>query len=792
MRIIRILPFLVLFAATAIAQEAKPIVEATGALDRVLDDKGSVDLYIKLADAAAPAPVMTEVTRDGVAVSITLFTVEYVKTPTQPRLHIAASDLAKLEPGTYSIGIEIAPPASPEGGKSPYKASNLVVKVKHSVPAAEKATLAVDTLRAERVAYVPGLFSWWRPARWTLQESSGKNGVTFDKGKWSVTLKNAETNPDVRTLRVAVAELDENEQTTELTVGPGQTAELVAEPVEWSYPLGKMTGTFKLQAAELAAPVDVNVEVLTRWSRWLLLLLLIASIFLGWFTRTWLEGRRLVASARIAANQELEREKEILLSVRDPEYVARIGKIIVGLKAGIGKDDAKSVIEATATANQAVTAAVDEMSTKEKEARDFLTKVYDAVFGGELQTGEMQEFARTKIDEVSAIDAKLEKGVIGASRKEAETLAAAVPKDAQPVIYLWRETMRVLFDEIEKWPETNLGDLTLWRAKLETMKAGDLTAVKSAFADAGEMNGFFKARLGRTVVPQIRGIASYVEQGLSAFGIPALQSKAEALRSAAESIPADREHILDDPAVLSDALATLHGAIVNALTAAVPDGKPKPAEIDQNRFLAALDAIRMLVIPDKMSTDEAPAAFAVEKFTAPEGEVLPRAAPLFVTIEQSGVAVVGEALTLTASVRLGGEPHTQVTVRWTVGEMTYLGEVGELTFSFVPQASVPVVVAVHVISALDGRSADATKRIVPLPQELFDIAYQQAQEKRAKDLQTAIAGVLIVLAGLLIFKDWIGTLPDLLGAVFWGFAADISVATVMSYADPLKLKKPFP
>lgn len=789
MRIIRILSVLALLAATAVAQEPKPIVEATGALERVLDDKGSVDVYIKLADPAAPAPVITEVTRDGVAVSISIFAVEYVKTPAQAYLHIAASDLAKLTPGTYSIGIEIAPPAPPEGEKSPYTASNLAVKVKHNVPAAEKATLAVDILRAERVTYVPGLFWSWHPARWTIQESSGKSGVTFDKGEWSVTLKNTETNPDVRTLRVAAAKKDGNTQATKLAVDPGQTAELVAEPVERSYPLGKMTGTFKLQAAELAAPVDVNVEVLTRWSRWLLLLLLIASIFLGWVTRTWLEGRRLVAAARIAANQELERVTEILRSVRDPEYVDRIGKIIEGLKRGIGKDDAKSVTEATEKANQAVTAVVDEMSTKEKEARDFLTKVRDAVFGGELQTGEMQEFARTKIDAVSTINAKLEKGVIGASRKGAEALATAVPQDAQPVIDLWRETMRVLFDELEKWPETNLGDLTPWRAKLETMKAGDLTAVKSAFADAAEMNSFFKARLGRTVVPQIRGIAGHVEQGLSALGIPALQSKIEALRSAAESVPTDRDHILDKPAVLSDALATLHGAIVDVLTAAVPDGKPKPAEIDQNNFLAALDAVRKLVIPD--TTDKAPAALAVKKFTAPEGEALPPAAPLLVTIEQSGTAVVGEALSLTASVTLGGEPHTQATVQWTVGELTYVGEAGELTFFFAPQASVPFVVTVHVISALDGRTADATKRIVPLPEELFDIGYQQAQEKRARDIQTAIAGVLIVLAGLLIFKDWIGTLPDLLGAVFWGFATDISVATVMSYAQPLTSKKPF-
>ena len=65
MRIVSFILFLTLFAVTAVAQEAKPIVEATGALERVLDDKGSMDIYIKLADAAALAPTITEVTATG-------------------------------------------------------------------------------------------------------------------------------------------------------------------------------------------------------------------------------------------------------------------------------------------------------------------------------------------------------------------------------------------------------------------------------------------------------------------------------------------------------------------------------------------------------------------------------------------------------------------------------------------------------------------------------------------------------------------------------------------------------
>lgn len=57
--------------------------------------------------------------------------------------------------------------------------------------------------------------------------------------------------------------------------------------------------------------------------------------------------------------------------------------------------------------------------------------------------------------------------------------------------------------------------------------------------------------------------------------------------------------------------------------------------------------------------------------------------------------------------------------------------------------------------------------------------------------ETSIS-TLIVLAGMfIVFKDWVGTPSDLLAALFWGFAADISVATILTFAKPLKTKKLF-
>jgi hypothetical protein len=146
--------------------------------------------------------------------------------------------------------------------------------------------------------------------------------------------------------------------------------------------------------------------------------------------------------------------------------------------------------------------------------------------------------------------------------------------------------------------------------------------------------------------------------------------------------------------------------------------------------------------------------------------------------------VVGERVTLSVELEAGPTNSNAFLVEWNVGTLNQQGS--DLCFRFIPQAAGPVVATVSVKMADYAESI--TRRLTVRPAPLSRVDFQKVAT-RAQGLQTLLAGCLIVGAGLVLFHDWTGTLADVFAVLFWGFAADVGVASVLSYAEPLKQKK---
>jgi hypothetical protein len=71
------------------------------------------------------------------------------------------------------------------------------------------------------------------------------------------------------------------------------------------------------------------------------------------------------------------------------------------------------------------------------------------------------------------------------------------------------------------------------------------------------------------------------------------------------------------------------------------------------------------------------------------------------------------------------------------------------------------------------------------------VAAPQVSLEKANRIRKVIAGALIVGAGRVIFSpNFVGTFPELLGALLWGFSVDVGAAKLGELTEPVKGLKP--
>jgi hypothetical protein len=88
------------------------------------------------------------------------------------------------------------------------------------------------------------------------------------------------------------------------------------------------------------------------------------------------------------------------------------------------------------------------------------------------------------------------------------------------------------------------------------------------------------------------------------------------------------------------------------------------------------------------------------------------------------------------------------------------------------------------------RAAERVLDVLPAF-ELPSIADQLATIRRADYLQTGVAGVIVAVIGYTIFAPtFVGGLLQLVAPFLWGFGADLGLAKVREYSQPLLDLKP--
>jgi uncharacterized membrane protein len=94
----------------------------------------------------------------------------------------------------------------------------------------------------------------------------------------------------------------------------------------------------------------------------------------------------------------------------------------------------------------------------------------------------------------------------------------------------------------------------------------------------------------------------------------------------------------------------------------------------------------------------------------------------------------------------------------------------------------------HLEALESGAGAPYILRLEAMPERVqVTRARSLLQLATAKFLQTVFAGILIILAGYLLFEaKFIGTLSDVAGIFLWGFGLDITTDTLLQIIKIVK------
>jgi hypothetical protein len=217
---------------------------------------------------------------------------------------------------------------------------------------------------------------------------------------------------------------------------------------------------------------------------------------------------------------------------------------------------------------------------------------------------------------------------------------------------------------------------------------------------------------------------------------------------------------------MKDMLADAHAQ----LKVAVPQA--------EGEFLAALAELKKSAREVRLGAQPAPQpGVTIPYDTAAAPPPVSPAAEFRIVI--SGDAVVGQLL------RFRVVPPDVRSVDWSVnGAKQSSGP--ESTFAYVARSAETLAVTASIEREDRSRtSAEIRIEVIEAPAIESDAALA-VQQRGAERVQTAVAALLIVLAGMLIFKgSFVGTFEDFVAALLWGFGTDVGLARVREISQPL-------
>lgn len=504
-------------------------------------------------------------------------------------------------------------------------------------------------------------------------------------------------------------------------IAPGKIVTIKGR-VSGTLPLGSTKGKLELTASQLAQPYEVAYEVVTGWTKVLLLACIGLGIGVGYVIKT-----RVTIATEV--NQAILEATEVLSQLERPRYpdATLKGALIqplARLREAVGEKDPKTISDRTKEASEALTKALEELRTRRAKVQEdlkSLVQITSKRWNLPEQMNAEVERLRNACDDLQA---KLEEGAVDAVEHELKEKRNATHSSVLALLNGWRLQM---VDGLTVLPVSAPPLLPIYGKERQAEGNACLAALKD-IPDAKMKDDLecllqsvtnLSNRLYRfleAVVLDLRAVVQQVASVLGAHdGLHSAQLEVEELgRGRGSWKPEVLLHALNEHS------ARLHDALRQAVLDSAPHDHDRLGEfLSRGRYVDAAEA-------------------AVATPSAPPSPIAEAAAPIAAPREaESPRGLRGQPLEAPAEYPAG---QTTVIIR-------------EISPIVVPPSAANV-----------RREA-------------------RAALLHAKRWNTATAAVLAVAFGYLVFQEsFVGSWENISAAFIWALGVDASVDVVLETA----------
>lgn len=504
------------------------------------------------------------------------------------------------------------------------------------------------------------------------------------------------------------------------SIPPGRVASLDAE-LEGEFPLGTATGKLEVSATELTQPYELDFKVESTHTKWALLLPIFIGLVIAYLLKTQVALVSALSEARIQAADVLHRLENP--DYPDSQFCKALALPRENLRTAIAGDDPQAISTGKAQGEKAIADAIEKLNVRRTEAQAALMEFDKTVRGRWSVDGTIREILHKAAEECENAKTQLNDGDVAAAEGVLTKSREATLAETQDALQLWISKLNDLFSQYpNKQPPLSLS-VRKSETELERLK----TALDSLESEqtADDLRALldavsaYRRRLYRFLEGEVHGIASLVRY--------VLHEAADRVNpvSVDGHIKALREALTPfDVEKVFDATISHNDAIHNALTRVMEEAADPTAKDQVRKRMSAGEyeaAVQELMSVSTSAPDEIqPASPAVSGRPA---------------IRPFGTKAAGHDM-VRAEEKVDG---TASLVMWTV-------------------------------SALRAPPTAKTIRV-------------QARQSliRAKLLNSAISGVLAIVAGYFVFQEsFVGNKEDYAAAFVWALGVDAGIEGVMA------------
>jgi hypothetical protein len=678
--------------------------------------------------------------------------------------------------GTYTVALLL------EGEAKDGKPLRQLLSLDFSVPAAE--LHLANPLRLEQVHLAPCIADL-SPHHWFLTESSTKARLASIQVRTLGQLEGPDDHPLAARLHV------EPPQSLEpLGSAPAKVS------IDGHLPLGRTTGSLLVYSPQLAAPLTVAVEIVSRVARGWLLVVILLGILAGLVLRVKLEEQSARLRAEETAQEQLGRLSKLAADQRDERLRAAIAAAAEGVRRAILDGAAPDKL---GTAVTAAVQAIEQLMQEAKQKRDALAlRIADL----HKKLGPVSAQPPPVRKAIEAVRERLNRQQAALAGGEIESVDGALTTEESEIDATLREPITAWSSEVGE----NLKGAGAWsgtsfeaaRANVATQidALSSIQAWHDLVAKLPQVTIDLRQRVMRVGVQGLCELGENVLAALVELEDDKLEPDLKQLKAALDEASAWMRGApdADQTSRMAQILRTLRSRLVNSLkSAAGTVSNDVLSKLESGSFEEATRLVldqrpkdRMLSRGEKAQPS---ASWSWRMLRGERGTEADRpgtreaAAPM--TIVAAGNPTVGQPVALAVGI---DTMRPETSVQWFVeGRLVAEGAAGSKSWTFTPQRPGQVIVQARIVDPGSIEQAEGSLLLDVRPAEGYAALPALQKQIWWNEMKTTIvSGVFIAAGGYLIFRtSFLGTFEDFFAAFLWGFSVDIGVARVKEMANPL-------